>query len=124
MRAVERIVPEINGGADPETALSRVRIPAGPSDTPASGAAAGHAESDDSASPDATPTDDATPSGDAAHAGGAPKKSVEMRQIEQRLIERLGTRVVLSGSNERGKIEIAYLSMDDLERVLDLIDPA
>jgi len=32
--------------------------------------------------------------------------------------------VVLTGSNERGKIEISYLSMEDLERLLELIGDA
>lgn len=53
--------------------------------------------------------------------GRSSRKTVEMQEIEQRLIERLGTRVVLTGSNERGRIEISYLSMDDLDRLVDLI---
>ncbi len=48
-------------------------------------------------------------------------KPVELQEIEQRLIERFGTKVSVKGSNHRGAIEINYLSTDDLERVLDLL---
>jgi hypothetical protein len=51
----------------------------------------------------------------------APKKSVEMKRIEQAMIESLGTKVSLTGTNERGKIEIAYFSMEDLERLATLL---
>ncbi len=54
-----------------------------------------------------------------SHGGGA--KPVELQQIEQRLIERFGTKVTMKGSNHRGSIEISYLSPDDLERVLELL---
>jgi ParB family chromosome partitioning protein len=48
-------------------------------------------------------------------------KSVELRGLEERLIERLGTKVNIRGSHTRGKIEISYYSMEDLERILSLI---
>lgn len=51
-----------------------------------------------------------------------PAKSPELRSLEQSLIERLGTKVSIRGSETRGKIEISYYSMEDLERVLSLID--
>ena len=54
-----------------------------------------------------------------SHAAGA--KPVELQQIEQRLIERFGTKVTVKGGNDRGSIEISYLSSDDLERVLELL---
>jgi ParB family chromosome partitioning protein len=50
-----------------------------------------------------------------------PAKSPELRSLEQSLIERLGTKVSIRGSETRGKIEISYYSMEDLERVLSLI---
>ncbi|SIQ14505.1 chromosome segregation DNA-binding protein [Alkalispirochaeta americana] len=49
------------------------------------------------------------------------RKSVEMSQLEEKLIQTLGTRVLLAGSEQRGKIEISYLSMDDLERIAEII---
>jgi ParB family chromosome partitioning protein len=44
-----------------------------------------------------------------------------MEEIPQRLMDRLGTRVVLTGTNDHGKIEISYLSMDDLDRIVELV---
>jgi ParB family chromosome partitioning protein len=49
----------------------------------------------------------------------APRKSVELQQIEDKLVHALGTRVVIRGTNKSGKIEISYLSADDLERLLE-----
>ncbi len=48
-------------------------------------------------------------------------KSPELRSLEQRLIERLGTKVNIRGSNTKGKIEVSYYSMEDLERILSLM---
>lgn len=59
--------------------------------------------------------------GDASGAIAASRKTVEMARIEQRLIERFGTRVVVNGSEQKGRIEVAYLSMDDLERVTEIM---
>ena len=40
-----------------------------------------------------------------------------LRELEQRLIEALGTRVRVTGTAQRGKIEIAFFNADDLERI-------
>ncbi|POR05374.1 hypothetical protein AU468_01455 [Alkalispirochaeta sphaeroplastigenens] len=71
----------------------------------------------------ASPRDASAPGGAAAgaSASGRARKSVEMSQLEEKLIQVLGTRVLLSGSEHRGKIEISYLSMDDLERIAEII---
>jgi len=45
----------------------------------------------------------------------------ELREIEQRFIDVFGTKVRIQGNNNRGHIEISYLSMDDLERIVDII---
>ena len=45
----------------------------------------------------------------------------ELRDIEQRFIDVFGTKVRIKGSNNKGQIEILYLSMDDLERIVDII---
>jgi ParB family chromosome partitioning protein len=50
-----------------------------------------------------------------------PLKSPELLALEQSLIERLGTKVNIRGSETRGKIEISYYSMEDLERILSLM---
>ena len=46
----------------------------------------------------------------------------ELKELEQKLIERLGTKVVLKGSLQRGRIEIEYFSADDLERIFSQLD--
>jgi ParB family chromosome partitioning protein len=48
-------------------------------------------------------------------------KSPELSYLQERLIERLGTKVNIRGSHARGRIEISYFSMDDLERISSLI---
>ncbi len=49
------------------------------------------------------------------------RKDPEVREIEQKLIEKLGTKVDLRGNGKKGRIEIAYYSTDDLERLLEII---
>ena len=55
----------------------------------------------------------------------APKRSeplsAELQAVEQSLIERLGTKVGIRGHENRGRIEIYYYSMQDLERILGLV---
>jgi ParB family chromosome partitioning protein len=46
----------------------------------------------------------------------------ELAALESRLIERLGTRVAILGSEKKGKIEIHYFSLDDLERISRIIE--
>ena len=45
----------------------------------------------------------------------------ELRDIEQRFIEALGTKILLKGSLSRGKIEISWFNRGDLERLYALI---
>ncbi len=49
------------------------------------------------------------------------RKDPEVREIEQKLIEKLGTKVDLKGNGRKGRIEISYYSVEDLERLVDLI---
>lgn len=49
------------------------------------------------------------------------RKDPEVREIEQKLIEKLGTKVDLKGNGRKGRIEISYYSLEDLERLVDLI---
>lgn len=51
-------------------------------------------------------------------------RSIEVRTIEQRFIDALGTKVTVKGSLERGTIEVAYFSRDDLDRLYELINSA
>ncbi len=47
--------------------------------------------------------------------------SPELKEIEQRLMNVLGTKIVIKGNDSRGRIEISYFSLDDLNRVIDII---
>ena len=84
---------------------------------------------DESLVPEAGSRTDALPDGatDAARGSSgasSPKaraKSVELRRIEDRLLERFGTRVVIRGTNRRGRIEISYLSTEDLEEIVEAL---
>ncbi len=46
---------------------------------------------------------------------------IELERISKNLEQYLGTRVKLSGTSKKGKIEIEYYGNEDLERLLDLI---
>ena len=61
----------------------------------------------------------------------APKKAkktqptaykIELERISKSLEKYLGTKVKLSGTSKKGKIEIEYYGNDELERLLDLIN--
>ena len=41
--------------------------------------------------------------------------------MEEKFIERLGTKVTIDGGLEKGRIHIDYYSMDDLDRLYDII---
>ncbi len=53
----------------------------------------------------------------------ATRRSSDLADIEQRLIDLLGTKVTLKGTLKRGTIEIGYFSKEDLERIYDLLSP-
>ncbi len=48
-------------------------------------------------------------------------QDTNIRDLEERLQHALGTKVVIRAGKKRGKIEIEYYSLDDLERVLKLL---
>jgi ParB family chromosome partitioning protein len=53
---------------------------------------------------------------------GAPaKRPPELADIEEKLIEKFGTKVAIAGDLSKGSIRIDYYSMDDLDRLYDLI---
>jgi ParB family chromosome partitioning protein len=49
------------------------------------------------------------------------KTGPDIRDLEQKLIEKLGTKVEVKGTSSRGKIQISYFSADDLERILQIL---
>lgn len=51
----------------------------------------------------------------------APAKSPQIKKMEEELISRLGTKVEIRHSNNRGRIEISYYSLDDFERIIEKI---
>ena len=55
-------------------------------------------------------------------ASGVPRsEDAEMRDLEERFIAALGTRVNLRGDFSKGRIEISWFSRDDLDRIYRLI---
>jgi ParB family chromosome partitioning protein len=53
--------------------------------------------------------------------GGKGEKSPELRELEEGLIEALGTKVEIKGSAAKGRVEISYFSSDDLERIAEIL---
>ena len=52
----------------------------------------------------------------------ADKLSPEMKEVERRMAEHFGSKVTLTArKNNSGKIEINYTSMEDLDRILDIL---
>jgi ParB family chromosome partitioning protein len=51
----------------------------------------------------------------------APKRDPELNALEDRFRERLGTKVVINGAMNKGSITIEYYSMEDLDRLLDVL---
>ncbi|MBN1687051.1 MAG: chromosome partitioning protein ParB, partial [Spirochaetales bacterium] len=49
------------------------------------------------------------------------KQAPELREIEQHLLESLGTKVQVKGSLSKGRIEVSYYSTEDLERLTELL---
>jgi ParB family chromosome partitioning protein len=50
-----------------------------------------------------------------------PKASPAIRDLEARLMRRLGTKVEVRDKNGKGELAIAYASLDELDRVLSII---
>jgi len=49
------------------------------------------------------------------------RRMPEIAELEQRFIERLGTKVIIKGDAKKGKIEISYHSADDLDRLYEVL---
>ncbi|THB66983.1 MAG: ParB/RepB/Spo0J family partition protein [Spirochaetaceae bacterium] len=54
---------------------------------------------------------------------GEVRKTIALLNLEERLIVQLGTKVQINGSEEKGRLEISYFSLEDLNRLVDLILP-
>jgi len=51
----------------------------------------------------------------------ASKRPPEIAEMEEKFIEKLGTKVTIDGGLEKGRIHIEYYSMEDLDRLYELI---
>jgi ParB family chromosome partitioning protein len=64
----------------------------------------------------------APPDGEiAAKSKPTPRRDPELDAIQEKFIGRLGTKVVIDGDYTKGRILIDYYSMEDLERLYDII---
>jgi ParB family chromosome partitioning protein len=48
-------------------------------------------------------------------------RAPDIGDLERRLMEKLGTKVQVKGSAQKGRIEISYFSDEDLERILSIL---
>ena len=53
--------------------------------------------------------------------GGETKLSADLKAVETALREKLGVKVKLAGTAEKGKLVIEYFSKDDLSNIYDAI---
>jgi len=64
----------------------------------------------------------ATPKGKAAATPARPPAAdIAVRNMEQKFIDILGTKVAVKGNLDKGTIEITYYSRDDLDRVFEIL---
>ena len=47
----------------------------------------------------------------------------DIKRLEESLCQALGTKVKISGSDSKGKLEMDYYSREELERILELLLP-
>ncbi len=67
------------------------------------------------------PAKEADGGGTAKQPGKSTQKGPELKEMEEKLIHELGTKVLIKGSEKKGRIEIEYYSMEDLERLYGLL---
>jgi len=76
-----------------------------------------------------SPGEESVAPGGSAPGGGAPggaaekasKRPPEIVEMEEKFIEKLGTKVTIDGGLEKGRIHIEYYSMEDLDRLYELL---
>jgi ParB family chromosome partitioning protein len=56
-----------------------------------------------------------------ADSGKASKRSPEVTAMEEKFIGKLGTKVIIDGDLNKGQIHIEYYSMEDLERLYEIL---
>ena len=63
----------------------------------------------------------ANPGNDSAGAAKKKKKDAHIKKMEEKLRSALGTKIEIKHAGNKGRIEISYYSLDDFERILDMI---
>lgn len=120
VRMTETLATLVSSGEAPDAAFAAVERGAGTGGERS-------ADTEDGALGGKTPQDVRDKPGKTARPkhsdAGFRARDAEITDIEQRLIELFGTKVKLKGTLEKGSIEIAYLSMDDLDRVVEILLP-
>lgn len=66
-----------------------------------------------------TINDDKTDSDELGTASSKGKKDPHVKQMEDKLVSMLGTKVEIKHSGNKGKIEISYYSLEDFDRILE-----
>jgi ParB family chromosome partitioning protein len=67
------------------------------------------------------PAASATAGGETAKEKTPPKRPPEISAMEEKFIGRLGTKVTIEGDLNKGRIHVDYYSMEDLERLYELL---
>ena len=62
-----------------------------------------------------------TTEGETAAAKASPKRPPEITDMEEKFISKLGTKVSIDGGLDKGRIHIEYYSMEDLERLYEIL---
>ena len=62
-----------------------------------------------------------TAEGETATAKTNPKRPPEITDMEEKFISKLGTKVSIDGGLDKGRIHIEYYSMEDLERLYEIL---
>jgi len=59
--------------------------------------------------------------GEEAAAAKPAKRPPEIDEMEEKFIDKLGTKVIIDGNLDKGRIHIDYFSMDDLDRLYEIL---
>ncbi|MDR1107330.1 MAG: ParB/RepB/Spo0J family partition protein [Treponema sp.] len=63
----------------------------------------------------------AAPGGKKGAGGSSARRAPELKAMEEKFIGKLGTRVIIDGDLDKGRIHIDYYSMEDLERLYEIL---
>jgi len=63
-----------------------------------------------------------TADGETTAAKAKPKRPPEITEMEEKFISKLGTKVSIEGGLDKGRIHIEYYSMEDLERLYEILN--